>query len=103
MIERECKACKGKFYARQADVNRGWGLFCSKSCKAIKQAQSGGGKKKRYPRHDGLSKMKHRFCNTCGDNAVNGVHTSTGIEWFCERHRYEATLHPFDSEALGQW
>lgn len=36
MIERTCrnKKCCAKFMARTADVKRGWGLFCSKSCKA---------------------------------------------------------------------
>lgn len=36
MIERTCKnrKCCAKFMARTADVARGWGLFCSKSCKA---------------------------------------------------------------------
>lgn len=36
MIDRVCKnrACCAKFMARTADVKRGWGLFCSKSCKA---------------------------------------------------------------------
>ena len=28
--------------ARQADVNRGWGNFCSKSCKAAKQEKQTG-------------------------------------------------------------
>lgn len=37
MIERKCQCCGVKFTARKADVARGWGLFCSKRCKAIKQ------------------------------------------------------------------
>ncbi|VVE31076.1 hypothetical protein PEP31012_03679 [Pandoraea eparura] len=37
MVDRTCKRCKKPFQARAADVKRGWGLFCSKSCKAIKQ------------------------------------------------------------------
>ncbi|MDR6421334.1 hypothetical protein J2801_003622 [Paraburkholderia phenoliruptrix] len=39
MVERKCKCCCKSFQARAADVKRGWGLFCSKSCKAIKQEQ----------------------------------------------------------------
>lgn len=42
MTERTCKWCKGKFQARTADVNRGWALFCSKSCKAMKQEKKTG-------------------------------------------------------------
>jgi len=37
MVERVCRCCRTKFMARAADVKRGWGLYCSKSCKAIKQ------------------------------------------------------------------
>jgi hypothetical protein len=33
----KCKCCKTEFEARVADVKRGWGKFCSKSCKAKKQ------------------------------------------------------------------
>jgi hypothetical protein len=32
-----CKNCKTEFLARIVDIKRGWGKFCSKSCKAIKQ------------------------------------------------------------------
>lgn len=42
MVERKCKCCRKPFQARAADVKRGWGLFCSKSCKAIKQEQRTG-------------------------------------------------------------
>ena len=39
MIERVCayRRCRAKFMARSADVKRGWGRFCSKSCKASEQ------------------------------------------------------------------
>ena len=33
------KCCKKPFEARAADVARGWGKFCSKSCKAKKQGR----------------------------------------------------------------
>ena len=96
----ENKDCGKQFNARVADRNRGWARFCSKSCKAIKQTQTGTKSRKR---HDGHSPMKYKKCDTCGDPAVNGVYRPEGIEWFCEMHRYEATLHPSSSEALGQW
>jgi hypothetical protein len=110
-----CQRCQQPFTARVADRNRGWARFCSKSCKAIRQVQKGGpagpgqgigwgkgNQRAKYPRHDGRSPMKHKVCDTCGNAAINGVHTADGIEWYCERHEYEATLHPFSSEALGQ-
>lgn len=33
----KCKCCGKDFQARTADVKRGWGKFCNKSCKASKQ------------------------------------------------------------------
>ena len=38
-IKRNCLHCQKEFYARQADINRGWGKFCSKSCKAKYQVK----------------------------------------------------------------
>ena len=35
----KCGKCKKEFQARTADVKRGWGKFCSKSCKAKKQGR----------------------------------------------------------------
>ncbi len=37
MVEVKCKQCKEPFMAKVADRKRGWGKFCSKSCKAKKQ------------------------------------------------------------------
>lgn len=37
-----CKYCNSVFYAKQADLNRGWGKFCSKSCKAKEQEKRTG-------------------------------------------------------------
>ena len=100
----KCKCCGEPFVARTADRKRGWAKFCSKSCKAIKQTQSRARPKSYGPRHDGLSEMKHKFCADCGERAVNGLHMpGGGVEWFCERHMIENNVHPFSTEALGQW
>lgn len=37
-----CARCGDPFMARVADRKRGWGKFCSKSCKAIRQTQRTG-------------------------------------------------------------
>ncbi len=39
LVDRICKnkQCGLKFKAKSADVKRGWGLYCSKSCKAVHQ------------------------------------------------------------------
>lgn len=39
-VIRQCKCCNATFKARAADVNRGWALFCSKSCKATDQGRN---------------------------------------------------------------
>lgn len=33
-VERPCATCGNPMQVREADVKRGWGRFCSKSCKA---------------------------------------------------------------------
>lgn len=37
-ITTECEHCKGSFNARLADIRRGWGRYCTKTCKAQAQA-----------------------------------------------------------------
>jgi len=37
-VDVACDWCAGKFTARTADRKRGWARFCSKPCKASKQA-----------------------------------------------------------------
>lgn len=42
MVDRTCMWCKKPFQARKVDVKRGWGNYCTKSCKAIYQKVHGG-------------------------------------------------------------
>lgn len=42
MIKKKCKCCKQPMTVRLADHKRGWGKFCSKSCKAIEQTRRTG-------------------------------------------------------------
>lgn len=37
MVAKNCERCDKEMQVRSADVKRGWGRFCSKSCKAKKQ------------------------------------------------------------------
>lgn len=48
----KCARCGDPFMARVADRKRGWGRFCSKSCKAIRQTQVTG---RGAPAHDDRS------------------------------------------------
>ncbi|BAO20641.1 hypothetical protein [Pseudomonas phage PPpW-3] len=41
MVERTCASCGQAFNARATDVKRGWGVYCSKSCKANARAKDG--------------------------------------------------------------
>jgi hypothetical protein len=41
-VLRKCRNCGGSFFAKAADVKRGWARFCSKSCKAQKQTRDTG-------------------------------------------------------------
>lgn len=50
--EVNCKNCKKPFVARVADINRGWGKFCTKSCKALKQEQKTGQYRKYLQREE---------------------------------------------------
>ena len=81
MVEVKCQRCKQPFMAREADRKRGWGKFCSKSCKAIRQTQK-----------TGLSGQTNRM-SKYSDGAG-------GYDYYTE---YLDSLHPFSSEALGQW
>jgi len=99
-IEVRCERCKSTFRARVADRARGWGRFCSKRCKAIKQTQRGGTVKgSPRKRHDGRSPMAHKVCDTCGAPAINGVYTASGIEWGCELHHDTTPI----TAGHGQW
>jgi hypothetical protein len=51
-VQRICKHCGGLFMARVADVKRGWGRFCSKSCKASHQEYRTNGQYQRHKSRD---------------------------------------------------
>lgn len=42
MVTRKCACCGAEMQVRATDVKRGWGKFCSKRCKAVKQEQRTG-------------------------------------------------------------
>lgn len=56
MVTVKCENCPTVFEARIADRKRGWGKFCSKSCKAIKQERRTGQYKRSMDRQDSLDK-----------------------------------------------
>jgi len=42
MVITKCIQCGSPKSVRQVDLNRGWGKFCSKSCKAVDQERKTG-------------------------------------------------------------
>jgi hypothetical protein len=77
MTERTCanKRCRVKFMARTVDVKRGWGRFCSKSCKASEQ-------EKRTGQYSYL--LHHTIPHTLGNYDGDGESEET----FCDAHLF---------------
>ena len=59
MVTKGCEQCGKTMQARQADTNRGWGKFCSKSCKAKKQTKREFYKPRDYRIYDDLEYVGH--------------------------------------------
>jgi endogenous inhibitor of DNA gyrase (YacG/DUF329 family) len=57
-INRKCKNCKSPFQAKASDMKRGWGKFCSKSCKAIEQEKRTNGQYRRYLEDEADSELR---------------------------------------------
>lgn len=83
MINRICKCCKKDFIARSVDVKRGWGLYCSKSCKAKIQ-------EKKINQHKAY----------LNGYVISNLHPERLKDY--NRSGYFDDTHPFSSEALGQ-
>lgn len=120
-----CGGCKQSFEARSADVARGWGKFCNKSCKATAQTKRTGIS---GPDYRASGKTAHQMAsgNYAKSQFSGRRHPSTGRkgyltsvdynEWDDEvingdvvwSNKYNSWVdfesngdHPFDSEAAG--
>lgn len=107
MPEVTCKCgCGRSKNVRQADINRGWGKYYSKSCKAKAQSKKFGGRPK-------MSKEKRFNClrdarerGDISDEYYLMVLEDEYPEFMTNEEFYEIALndvHPFSDEALGQW
>ncbi|MDE1179458.1 hypothetical protein [Paraburkholderia sp.] len=77
MVDRKCKWCRKPFQARAVDVKRGWGLFCSKSCKAMKQ-----------------EKRTHQFKNLQHESSFpDGRYDRDMSDWERREIQHERDLH----------
>ena len=84
MINKKCECCAIEIQVRQADVNRGWGKYCSKSCKAKVQERKNG--------------QHAAYLNGRG---VSNLHPER-LEYYDRIDNWDDDIHPFSSEALGQ-
>lgn len=50
LTNRNCDICNTEYTVKIADLKRGWGRCCSKSCAAIKRTNKKDGYKKKYRR-----------------------------------------------------
>ena len=81
--------CGSHYMAREADLKRGWALSCSKSHAAIRRDHG----KPKAVRADGVKLKK----------AKNKPSTRRPNDNRHYNEDYEYDLHPFESEAIGQW
>jgi len=96
MVECKCqnKSCGARFMARVADRKRGWGKFCSKSCKAIKQERKNG-QHKAYLQGRGVSNLHpKRYDPYLIATDVNGKEIRDTVS------EYYDSVHPFSDEAF---
>ena len=83
--------CGTEYEAREADINRGWALSCSKSCAALRRTH----KLRAAIYADGK-----QVPNKLKSNKPKRKPVKMPNYGFDE---YVEDLHPFSSEALGQW
>lgn len=99
MVERKCKCCKKVFSARAADVKRGWGLYCSKRCKAVVQERKNG-QHRAYLQGRGVSNLHPERLK---DYDKEGYYLDDSDPHNVEWRESVDDSHPFSSDALGQW
>lgn len=119
-ITKKCKCCNTEIKVRMADHKRGWGVFCSKSCKAkyqtkvtgisgphykasgksVNDMKNGNYAKSKINRmsFDEYDERKKCFCGEVATVFVRNGFGHDGAEGFCEDHVDDT--HPFD---IDQW
>jgi hypothetical protein len=107
-MKRNCDNCQKPYEADARNVNRGWGLCCSKSCAASKREKS-------KPGYDPARVEKNndrRILWATGGNGgyvtAEGYRVRNGVaydEWDNPVYAIDDNdnEHPFSSEGLGQW
>jgi hypothetical protein len=84
-VQIKCGRCGSPFMARVADRARGWGKFCSKSCKAIKQEATTG----QYAAHQNRQKPQRLHPFVSNETYLEHQREYGGIPQFNRRGEYE--------------
>ena len=108
MSEIVCKCgCGRKKMVRTADVNRGWGLYYSKSCKAKKQWRSSGGRRRTF---EGLCRafenetVSKEYFMHCVRKEYPSREDECAKLFHLDSYDFyvQCDVHPFSTEGLGQ-
>lgn len=93
MVEVKCKQCKKPFMARVADRKRGWGKFCSKSCKAKKQEARTGQYANYLHNYRGSGVSKEKYMEYAEEyGGIPQFNNKGEYEGFCD-HTFDNTAH----------
>lgn len=72
-MEVKCLSCNGLFMARVSDRKRGWGKFCSKRCKAIKQEGRTGQNRAYQERREPMSGHEQAMFDSSTSHGQDGT------------------------------
>lgn len=92
-IEMICH-CGEEYESKEADLRRGWGYSCGKSCAAIRRDFG----RPKAKRKDGIkTKQVKRSPSTDRSNSSEYGRFDNAVDWY-----HNTQVHPFSSEGLGQ-
>lgn len=109
---RACLRCGAVFMAKQAEIRRGWGKYCSRSCSTLTTGLPGQ-KTSYWYKKRALERNRFKFnarrrlygavkrglvvkgvCAVCGSEDVHGHHTdysrALDVTWLCRLHHEQA-------------
>ena len=91
---RKCDHCSNEYTARKADVKRGWGLCCTKSCAAKKREES-------KPSYN-IDTVRRNNIRRANWNSPDNPRSDSFRPTLSDEEYYNKETHPFSSEGLGQ-
>lgn len=91
-MKRSCDYCNKEYSARKADIDRGWGLCCSKSCAASKREEAKPGYNKATV---AMNNIRREVWNSPDNPRSENFREMSDDD-------YNETVHPFSTEGIGQ-